>query len=356
VSRFIRNTSRVASACLLLISAVAFVAVLRPQTAVAAANTTKSIDCNALPPAAEILWLAPDESVDTTIANCDNYDIWDAGWNVTFTGSGASASETLAAGESLHLYDANFDELFAYWLNPVFPETVPLGTKQLVADATIPATALEMNVGADNTGNGEHLLGTQATCGLAATASSLHVYSTIEIDVAIAGLFTFRGITTNPASSYLSPSNPDFPIADPFLALYSSFDPASPDDGLVGCNDDLNDLFGYNDIEMGERIADQSIVEGHLPYFTATLQPGRYTLLLTTWDEIDAASWLTDALGPESVTFEMWGPEGSLCLDSDAACIAARTEVDPSPTTVTTVATVPTDGSVGPEVTPSIAG
>ncbi|NDA81409.1 MAG: hypothetical protein EBX92_09930, partial [Actinobacteria bacterium] len=45
------------------------------------------------------------------------------------------------------------------------------------------------------------------------------------------------------AGEYLG--NDTNPIGDSFLALYSSFDPTNPDEGVIGCNDDLNNLFDY---------------------------------------------------------------------------------------------------------------
>ena len=171
------------------------------------------------------------------------------------------------------------------------------------------------------------------------------MYDTLEITIVKSGQYTFRGIASDPEGSYLNDGD-GHPMEDPFLAVYDSFDPASPDEGVVGCNDDLNDKFGYGDSDMAEELSDGSLMEGHQPYFSARLEPGQYTLVLTTWEKISSSEWVagtgdygTWATGIGTSTFQLWGPANSMCIGHDPACAPGGAS-----TTSTTSNTLPPTG------------
>ena len=93
----------------------------------------------------------------------------------------------------------------------------------------------------------------------------------------------------------------------------------------MGCNDDLNDFFDDYGEDMAEQLSGGRLMEGHQPRFAATLEPGIYTVVLMLYDEVEDPEWWLER-GPGSVTFEMWGPEGGLCVASDPTC-----QPDPGP-------------------------
>ncbi|MBU3702014.1 MAG: hypothetical protein FGM58_08210 [Acidimicrobiia bacterium] len=307
----------------LLASSVAFTgssgATTTPMT------TSLSLDCTAGLPTETIYWTPVSQDVAVTITNCTDYTEFDADYNVVDTGPATNV--TLNLSNAILQLDGDGDKEFAF--NPVYPQHLPAGELLTTRIFDLPLTAPTMDTGLDNSGDSEHYLGGIDTCGLATDdpEPSPHIYSTIAIEVLIGGSYTFRGIGSTPPGSYLSSLNATNEIEDPFLALYSSFDPSNPDNGVVGCNDDLNDLFGYGNTQMAEQLDGGVLMEGHQPYFTTTLSPGKYTLVLTTWSVIDSVDWASQ--GPGEVKFEMWGPECGLDISDDPACKASPTPDEP---------------------------
>jgi hypothetical protein len=157
-------------------------------------------------------------------------------------------------------------------------------------------------------------------CNLESEDNRRHIYTTQRIKVSVSGVYTFRNVGTNPIGGYM-PGGSYHPIEDTFLALYSSFNPSRIDDNVIGCNDDLNDLFTYDNEMFYEDLGSGVTMEGHQPYFTSTLTPGYYTLVLATWDEVSASQWRAGNVGGDRFTpgsalanFQMWGPAGGLEL------------------------------------------
>jgi LPXTG-motif cell wall-anchored protein len=144
--------------------------------------------------------------------------------------------------------------------------------------------------------------------------TNFRVYSTLSITILKPGEYTFRVVDSTVAVEA------DHPFNDPYLALYSRFSTSDLDAGVVGCNDDGSlegDYFpGYETKEYNELY----------PYFTSTLQPGTYTLVLMTYGPVTADAWNSGNLGPQSVTFEYWGPE---CGVEGGSCELAQTGVEP---------------------------
>lgn len=296
-------------------------------------TTSLAVDCEN-PPEEEIYWVPVDGTVTVELTNCLEYAVIDDETDAIIDNdSGDPATLTLSGGVSLEVTDLiTADIVWDGTFNKVFPETVPSGQLLLTETLDLPLDAPEMNVGPPNApdeSDDEHLLGGLEDCDLETGDTGLHIYDTLEVRVLESGEYTFRGVGTDPLSDYLSSLNPDSPIGDPFLALYSTFDPANPDDNVIGCNDDLNDFYEDYGDEMAEQLPNDVLMEGHQPIFSANLEPGVYTVVLTLYDEVENPDWWTER-GPGSVTFEMWGPEGGLCKASDPACQPAP-EPGPAP-------------------------
>ena len=295
-------------------------------------------------------WTIPlyGDSIEITFTNCDQYGYIydDSGSGNASTTAGAITDTTsqyfdtvTVDGEAdLRMYDAG-DYYFADLnvrlpYNMADPEGVQLADSLQVIDADSPATTTygtQEEIDADNEigigGDTEH-------CGI---LPGEHVYATQEVTVHEAGDYTVRVTGVDPGSYYLN--RLDFernPLRDPMVAIYSAFDPSDPNDGNVSCNDDLNDLvidsydFGDNDFNLTEQ---GDFLEGHFSYLTATLEPGVYTFVFTTWDAISGDEWVAGSDGNDNWTpsegtiyFDIWGPEGGLELGDTLAA----TGVDPS--------------------------
>ena len=159
-----------------------------------------------------------------------------------------------------------------------------------------------------------------------------HVYAVQPFSVSTAGDYTFRVTGVTPASSYLNRlSFIGSELDDPMVALYSSFDPANPAEGIVGCNDDLNDLVigGHDYDEEINRYAQSAqgdAIEGHFPYFSASLEPGNYSMVFTTWTSLSASDWRSNAPRGGTVYFDAWGPGSGLVLAGEPLAMTGGVE------------------------------
>jgi hypothetical protein len=207
------------------------------------------------------------------------------------------------------------------------PGHTPSGELQYRQDVTIGLDAPTFDAGAvDDEEEAEHWLGGKRLCALDVEGGARHVYTTLNITIDRPGRYTFRSIATDPLGEYLGTDTN--PIGDSFFALYSNFDPANPDEGVIGCNDDLNNLFGYGNDEIVEVLEDGTWVEGHQPYFSVQLEPGAYTLLMTTWRAVSKTEWIAGEAknelpwtpGPATLTYELWGPAEAICVENDPVC------------------------------------
>lgn len=141
---------------------------------------------------------------------------------------------------------------------------------------------------------GDLELGGVTDCGI--TAGN-HFYDEAEVVIENAGIYSFRIADLDPASQDVDFSQDARYLEDPFLALYSSFNPADGHQGVVGCNDD-SDLDGvsfYYITSSGTMMSDR------YSQYTVELQPGTYTLVLTSYDD-ETAFGLTSA--PVAATSE----------------------------------------------------
>ena len=308
---------------------------LAAPTAASAATTEYDIDCVDMTVTYGEFPVVPGDTITLNLTGFDSVYDYDSGNTSPVNPAGETV--VLGAGDEMVFYDDGADSCsqdFYAWVFEAGPETVPSGSHLFTQTITIPLGASEITV--TETEDDEHVLGGIEDCDLSTEMHGIHVYGTLDVTVTTAGTYTFRGMFSTPLGDYV-PLNPFDPIGDPFLAVYSSFDPASPDAGVVGCNDDLNDIGAENDAEY---LSDGTIIDGHQPWFSAALAPGNYTLVLMTWEDLSAED-LADGyapyseedfvVGPKSTTFELWGPEGGLALGHQLAA----TGVDVTPIAAT---------------------
>ena len=290
---------------------------------VQAANRDVDVDCFANE--GDHDWfVATGDTITFTLTNCDQFQIADFDGAILDSGT-IVAPIVVNAGEVATFTDTGTSTQHAASVTALSPEHVPAGVLNVTSSVTIPAVAPELDLSSDNLGNGDHYVGdSDSSC---AVTAGMHVYGALAVTIDQAGTFTFRAVESDPVSRAVDPLAAFAPVLDPMLALYSTFDPANPDNGVVGCNDDLTSQFDYpnTDYSVAEGLSGGRIMAGIFPYFMADLQPGTYTLVLLTYGNASAAEWVAGdsgggmfTPGAESVTFEMWGPQGSVSVCTTA--------------------------------------
>lgn len=229
-----------------------------------------------------------------------------------------------------------------------YPINDPSGTLLDTATMTIPASPKEFNI----PGNHSHALDGDDDCLM---SEGKHVYDLQAIDVAVEGDYTFRVVATSSNQTAYYPGVWDakyfygatdlHPIEDSFLAIYKNgFSASNIDNDVVGCNDDSSEVWAIVDANDGgsypnsvdylggtgtwDYPTDQVVTQAgdevstKMPYFEAHLKPGKYTVLISVYEEMPASWWNagTDgdgwswASGNASVDTEIWGPVGGASL------------------------------------------
>ncbi|PTW90495.1 hypothetical protein C8A06_0184 [Microbacteriaceae bacterium MWH-Ta3] len=221
----------------------------------------------------------------------------------------------------------------------------PFGTLLATEEATLPLNGPEFNVAIATDEFTEVPLADIVGCEIMPGA---HTYGTIDITVTDAGLFTFRVVDTFPEEEDLYFGIPESPIGDNFLAVYSEFNAADIESGLIGCNDDGDDWavsqwdetnLIADELGLGDGFVETStgyLLDDQFPWFGVNLEPGTYTLVAATWGEMSSADWTAGDTGDYTwepvdgtITYEMWGPEGGLTIGMAEAELA-ETGVDSS--------------------------
>ena len=301
---------------------ISVAALLASPVAANAANTTYDFDCDSPSHASHLIWYAaPGDTVTLNLTNCNAFVTDPFGPNpvttpVTTTWVGNPGDQGMLLGTTSQTMVA---------IGSINAEHTPAGTLLVAKDITIGAHPKELKVGPSSNPSDptdDHLLAGKDECGVAISDSNKHIYSTLPIKITKTGTYTFRGTHASVLGSYY-PGGTYHPLEDSFLAVYKNFDPKKPDVNVVGCNDDLNDQFTYDNDIFVEDLGNGATMEGHQPYFTAHMTPGYYTLVLMTWESISAAHWAAgvngdaDAFtaGPAATHFELWGPTGGLTTD-----------------------------------------
>jgi hypothetical protein len=224
--------------------------------------------------------------------------------------SGSVPATFTVSGNTMLRIDKNASEFGLNIPVVVVPDVAdPVGTLRQSGDLSIAATpTLEMTL-ADNTGDGGHLLGGDENCAL---SIGPHVYSTGTLTVDRSGQYSIRVVNTNPLTDSTAGWGAELPMNDPFLAVYSSFDPANPDANVIGCNDDgeYNNGDGEGSYpDAGATLNPKYLVSGLYPWFSTKLAAGSYTYVLTTYSSYSIANWEG---GAQAATVEVWGLDDAL--------------------------------------------
>ncbi len=181
----------------------------------------------------------------------------------------------------------------------------------------LPASGASVFTLPGSTGN-DYNLGGNTDCGL---EEGDHVYTAATVTVGTGGEITFRYVSSDPLSEDIADLSTLGVMTDPYLAVYTSFDPANPDANVVGCDDDSDLASEYTDPtspwyqwEWTYFSQAGQLLTPRFPQFTSNLQPGTYTIVLTSYRTISSADWISQSEGPVSSQIELWGPEGAFEL------------------------------------------
>lgn len=143
-----------------------------------------------------------------------------------------------------------------------------------------------------------------------------HPYQTVTITTTNPGDFTFRISSTSPNTdsnslALLPSSSQQPPISDTWMAVYSSFDPANPEQGFLGCNEDSG--------QVGNYLSNGTVLSSLWPQFDVTnLAAGSYTLVLTTYGAPTPSNWSIKTNGvDQTATMQLWGPSGAISAVSN---------------------------------------
>ena len=351
------------SAVALLAASTLPLIAVAPASAVDFDRLNFTVDCLVGETGSDDHTLIPGETLVVTLVNCAGYYVEDDNTSglATLTGGivledevyeeiPAGPATITIVGSATGAADIDFDDTDELSTDPGFDIDINIETAGTVADpeSTLLVTeemvvaldAEEMMVNGE-VNDGDILLGANEACRL---ELGLHVYETLDLTITEAGVYDFRAIAVNPVSSHLYWGLDRTPSSDTFLAVYDNFDPANPNNGVVGCNDDADGSgVDYVEVAFEENSAlvteAGDLINKRFPWFQSELVPGEYTLVLTfyqtagtdnfsigeyeTTSEVYGDTWDP---APQSATFEMWGPAGGLELGHTLA----DTGVDPA--------------------------
>jgi len=310
------------------------------QATPANTRTAITVDCDNIPTSyAETQALLAGEILSVTALNCNGWFVEDN--SVTshanlFPPSGPQSDDFTIDSDSV-IFTIHGDA-FIYMHDLALPDDnlrigvhvarsfpTPSGSLLVTHQVELPVVIDQFVVGQDLVDGGwtqenpDFRLGDNRNCRMEPGA---HPYSTLTLDISASGEYTFRIMGVTPLDEDIIWNSPYFPSQDLFLAVYSSFDPSSPNSNVVGCNDDSMSSGNFRYSGTGDGIR---LVDDQTPYFTSTLEPGRYTLVTSTYRSSSSAEWATGHNAPWSsaetwtpqlmtADFELWGPEGSITV------------------------------------------
>lgn len=301
-------------------------------------RTTLTIDCDLGEPGEDDHGLGQGETLTVTLVDCIGAGIADVD-NTTNakTDGGAttltSTSYTITTSPFVFTVFENADieiskpsysriDLDVFTSLPTDPST---GVLLETSSVTFTGSPLEMDIPipADSTWidpSGDILLGGNPACDV---RQGKHVYTELSFTILTAGTYTFRKIWIDPIEEDLYWGVPAPQLGDSFLAVYSGFNPTSPFSNVVDCNDDideipslwnpalaLRDARAMADVDL--QSASGFLLDNQFPWLEVTLSPGVYSLIVMGYDVTPASEWS----GTETITYELWGPEGGLTLDA----------------------------------------
>ena len=297
-------------------------------------RTSITVDCAVGEGVGDNQVILPGETLTITLLNCEGWTVedQDALDAMTVSGGGAPVNSfVVPGGASTFAFtvddeadievafggdDIDIDVYFAT------PAADPSGSLIVTTSVNMPVVIDDFEVDLGSAGS-DIDLGGFADCHMEA---GYHPYQALPIVISNDGDFTFRVIDVTPVDEDLQWGQPYYPSPDFFLAVYTSFDPENPADNLVDCNDD-RDLDNVSFVNGGV----DYISDDQAPEFLSPLTAGSYTLVMTTyrstssddWENGQFSTWsgvsdITWTPTPMTALFELWGPTGSIALESDA--------------------------------------
>ena len=293
-----------------------------------------------------------------TLRNCDGIDIEDNDDtgnatmpdNTVIDDSGTQTVYanffvvTVVGAADLGLDDGDID-VDVYVAGPVDdPTSTLLATEEVTLSLSASETMIREEMIGDpvgDDGSGDIYIAGNEAC---TVEPGLHVYETLEFTVTKAGTYNFRAVEVSPIDEDLNWGVDKFPSSDPFLAVYETFNPALPETGVVGCNDD-SDITGIPAIDDAwddpsspgddfEGLVTESgdILHWQFPWFRSSLEPGNYTLVYLPYSTVGSTDFAAGQFGSTSdnsdvtwdpiaqkVTYEMWGPAGGIIFGEELA-------------------------------------
>jgi hypothetical protein len=222
------------------------------------------------------------------------------------------------------------------------PTSTLLATEEITIDLSASETMVREEMIGDpegDDGNGDIYIAGKEECQV---EPGLHVYETLEFTVTTAGTYDFRAVAVSPIDEDLNWGVDTYPTTDPFLAVYETFNPALPETGVVGCNDDnddtgtpaIDDAWEMNPDYDFEGLVTEAgdILHDQWPWFRTTLEPGNYTMVYVPFSTMGSADFAAGQYGltsgdngdtwdpiAQSTTYEMWGPAGGIVFGEELA-------------------------------------
>ena len=278
--------------------------------------------------------LAPNTKVTVAIASCMSLPVWvDSGTvllngippkdedrstpELEFTIPDNTSRITVTPGTVIN------SPLFYMEFPLAKPMANPSGSLLSTESVTIGRVPAEFTIGTEKQFSNEAdiELGKNSTCTLQAGP---HVYKTSTLTVTKKGKYAIRVVSTDPTSFDLAFDGSYGPMADLFLAVYPDHErPWNPTTrALTGCSDDANDWVRADaQGDLGAYTTESGTVfNWRNPWAKLSLKPGKYTLVWTTYDVNNTYDWSrgntmwgdTFNAGASTLTYEVWGPSGSL--------------------------------------------
>lgn len=343
---------------------------------------TLTIDCNigeGVPVVGDDHALMPDETLTVTLLNCDGWNVEDNDANDVMQLGGVATNDADVSGDNVLLVvsgeaDIDFDPPDGWVVPETFidppdpgndadidldvyvatPATDPSGSLVLELELVFPVSDLPQFTVGSTTSNedDDYFLGGDSDCNM---ENGHHVYQQFAIGITEAGDYSFLVPWVTPVDEDLYWGAPYYPSQDFFLGLYSSFNKNDPNANLLACNDDREGGY-YLSFGSGDSAL---IMDDQQPWMNVNLDPGTYTLVLTTYRSVSTeshnigyfsstsdyadgaygANWTPTAM---SAFFKLWGPSSnSISPDSDGDGVPNNTDAFPDDPT-RSVAPVPT--------------
>ena len=314
-------------------------------------RTSITVDCAVGEGSNDNQVILPGETLTITLLNCIGATVNDDDATGNLYDATATQLDTFPVATSPYVFTSQGESDLEVYDDPGFTYDLdidvevatlaptPTGVLNLTNRLTLPPSASSFTIGLDlidfdaDTFSDDAFLDGDVDCRL---EPGYHPYQTMQITISEDGDYTFRVINVTPVDEDIQWGEPYYPSQDFFLAVYTTFDPSNPNANVVGCNDDRPDDNIY--VENGGVFY---ISDDQTPEFVATLAPGTYTLVLTTYRTTSPSEFAAGGFSPWSGVFgntwtpqdmsglfELWGPEGSIEVVVAAAPALADTGRD----------------------------